>query len=378
MDTRRLGPDVVTCALTTTYANDAPVRAGTALAFRLTGSKEIVAMLSNRLALTAVGITCVAAAGGGSYLATRHNAADVAMPTAVADTSAPLSASAPASPSAVQETEALVATPKADAEVPRTDTEPKESRPAAPPATRPAPSSRATRAQTSASAKTAQPPTLERTWPSTAATTPSPLPADNGAAAAREERGVGLETPRAPETPAKTLEELVVSADSVIGLQTETPLSSERARVEDRVEARVLRDVRVGGQVAIPAGTRALGSVTVVERGGKFKERARLGIRFHTLVMADGTRVPITTDTLYRSGNAPGNGSAAKIGGGAVAGAILGAIIGGGKGAAVGATTGAGAGTAAVVTGDRSEATFPAGSELTARILSPVTITVER
>ena len=56
-----------------------------------------------------------------------------------------------------------------------------------------------------------------------------------------------------------------------------------------KVEARVLRDVRVGNAVAIPAGSRALGSVMLVERGGKFKERARLGIRFHTLVLADGT-----------------------------------------------------------------------------------------
>ena len=37
-----------------------------------------------------------------------------------------------------------------------------------------------------------------------------------------------------------------MSADSVIGLQTETPISSEHARVEDRVEARVTRDVKVG------------------------------------------------------------------------------------------------------------------------------------
>jgi hypothetical protein len=189
---------------------------------------------------------------------------------------------------------------------------------------------------------------------------------------------INAEPPRAPEPPQKTFEELVVSAGSVLGLQTETALSSERARVEDRVEAHVVRDVRVGSDVAIPAGTRALGSVMMVERGGKFKERARLGIRFHTLVLADGTRLPITTDTIFRDGEAPGNGSAAKIGGGAVAGAILGAIIGGGKGAAIGATAGAGAGTTAVVAGDRSAATFPAGAEVTARMLSPVTVTLEK
>ena len=119
-------------------------------------------------------------------------------------------------------------------------------------------------------------------------------------------------------------------------------------------------------------------SVVVVERGGKMRDRARLGIRFHTLEFPDGTRLPITTDTIYRYGDAPGNGSAAKIGGGAVAGAILGAIIGGGKGAAIGAATGAGGGSAAVMASDRSEAVFPAGAEVTARIVSPVTVTVDR
>jgi hypothetical protein len=184
--------------------------------------------------------------------------------------------------------------------------------------------------------------------------------------------------PAAPTTPEAAVRELVVAADSVVGLEMESTISSERSSVEDRVEARVVRDVRVGGDIAIPSGTRTIGSVTTVDRGGKFKERGRLGIRFHTLVLADGTELPITTETIYRYGEAPGKGSAAKIGGGAVAGAILGAILGGSKGAAVGATSGAGAGTAVVVAGDRSEATFASGAELTARILSPIAITVER
>ena len=164
----------------------------------------------------------------------------------------------------------------------------------------------------------------------------------------------------------------------MIGLQTENRISSETARVEDRVEARVTRDVKVGDRVAIPAGSRAIGSVMQVERGGKFKERARLGIRFHTLVLADGTRLPISTETIYRDGEAPGNGSAAKVGGAAVGGAILGAILGGAKGAAIGGTAGAGAGTAAVMAGDRSAATLPAGTSMTVRILSPVTVTTEK
>jgi hypothetical protein len=192
----------------------------------------------------------------------------------------------------------------------------------------------------------------------------------------RPDDRVAPEPPRVQEPPAKTYEELVVSADSVIGLQAENTVTTERARVEDRVDARVTRDVRVGDRIAIPAGTRAIGSVTQVEKGGKFKERARLGVRFHTLVLADGTRVPISTETIFREGDAPTG--AQKVGGGAVAGAIIGAILGGAKGAAIGGMTGAGAGGAATAVTDRGAATLHAGEAVTARMLQPVTITQER
>ena len=176
----------------------------------------------------------------------------------------------------------------------------------------------------------------------------------------------------------RSIDELVVSADSVIGLQSETNVSSERARVEDRVEARVTRDVRVGSRVAIPAGSRAIGVVSQVERGGKFKEHARLAIRFQTVVLADGTRLPISTDAVIREGSAPSNESAKKIGGGAVAGTILGAILGGAKGAAIGGMAGAGAGAGVVAASERSAATLHAGEPITIRLLSPVTVTSER
>jgi len=112
-----------------------------------------------------------------------------------------------------------------------------------------------------------------------------------------------------------------------------------------------------------------------------FKARAYERIVYldcDTLVLGDVTQVPIASETIYRNGDAPGQASAAKIGGGAVAGAILGAILGGGKGAAIGGAAGAGAGTATVMAGDRSAAVFQSGAEVTARIVSPVTVTVEK
>lgn len=188
-------------------------------------------------------------------------------------------------------------------------------------------------------------------------------------------------TPAEPEPvtpPQPEFIELTVPADAVIGLQLETTVSSERARVEDAVDARVTRDVRVGGRVAIPAGSLVHGTVTEVERGGKVRERARLGVRFHTVVLASGDKLTLRTDQVTREGADQGRESAAKIGGAAIGGAILGAILGGGKGAAIGAGVGAGGGTAAVMSGERNAVIIPAGSTVSVRVRQPVSVTVEK
>jgi hypothetical protein len=197
--------------------------------------------------------------------------------------------------------------------------------------------------------------------------------------AVEPERAPAHFEPEAPPTPAapETVE-LVVPADAVLGLQVERTVTSETARVEDRVEARVTRDVRVGDRVAIPAGSIVQGSVMEVERGGKIKERARLGIRFHTVVLADGSRLDIRTDSVVREGASPANESAAKIGGAAVGGAILGAILGGGKGAIIGGSVGAAGGTAAQMAGGRNPAVLPAGTTVSVRVQQPVSVTVEK
>ncbi|PYR27697.1 MAG: hypothetical protein DMF98_05150 [Acidobacteria bacterium] len=337
-------------------------------------------MLSNKLAFAALAIACLAAAAGGGYLASRQNA--VPAPVAASSSPAPLVAGTPSSAPGpaerpVQETEGVIgdsaAKPLASPSLPPPVAESSKStrrdapvRPSAP------------RESRAASALTSSWPSSSTTQQTAPAATPNaPVPAPEASPARPDDRPA-QDAVRPAEPPQKTFEELVVSADSVIGLQNETRVTSETARVEDRVEARVTRDVRVGDRVAIPAGARAIGNVTQVERGGKFKERAKLGIRFHTLVLADGTRLPISSETIYREGDAPGNGSAQKIGGGAVGGAILGAILGGAKGAAIGATAGAAGGGAVVAAGDRNAAVLQPGAPITVRILSPVTVTTEK
>ena len=331
-------------------------------------------MLSNRLAFAALAVACIGAAAGGDIsrrvrmtLPARHEHScaeprRVDPPRAVQETEAVVDETAPppASPVLAPATKAS----SLDAQTRRSRRShgrlsPSTAAPSVGPAT---PGAKAVRPAADARSHVAERrrrTTRLRLPPGVgSAASHRPSSAETPAPAPKPEDRAAQEPPRAPEPPQKTFEELVVPADSVIGLQAETSVTSERARIEDRVEARVTRDVRVHDTVAIPAGARALGSVVSVERGGKFKERARLGIRFNMLVLADGSRVPISTETIYRDGDPPGKESAAKIGGAAVGGAILGAIFGGGKGAAIGATAGAGAGSATVAASERNTASL--------------------
>lgn len=346
-------------------------------------------MISRPLVAALLAAGCLTAAASGAYFAVRHNAADP-QPAAA---SAPVPLEGEPSGGAVAETEAIVETPKAGPPMPQPTNVAPTPEPARRPARRPA-------AVKEAAPRTAR--RVARPEPSVSGapgtgSTPVPAPRTEpveSPAAEPEPLDVPVERPDArwadpvvtapvslpnpPAAAAPEFDQIVIPASSVIGLQVETTLTSERAQIEDRVEARVNRDVMSGGRVAIAAGSRVTGVVTLVERGGKVKQRARLGVRFHTLVLADGRRVPLHTEPILREGEPPSSESARKIGGAAIGGAILGAIMGGGKGAVIGGATGAGAGTAAVMAGDRNAATLPAGTVVTVRLTSPITLELER
>ncbi len=325
----------------------------------------------NKLVFTALVIGCLTAAGLGGYLAVRQStpAAAASVPPA-----APVSESegvilpepAPAA------TPPALPAPRADADLPRQAApEPRAvARREAPAAPRPAP------------ARTPAPQAPARANAPVEAA-PAPSVASNSGSMWETRAPVYAERPpdvpvEPPPPPAPEYVDLTVPSDAVLGIQIERTVTSELARVEDKVSARVTRDVRVGNRVAIPAGSIVGGSVTEVDRGGKMKGKARLAVRFHTITLADGTQVPIRTDAVIREGESPGGETAAKVGGAAIGGAILGAILGGGKGAAIGAGVGAGAGTAAAMTNDRNPATLPAGTSVTVRVQQPVTVTVTK
>ncbi len=311
-------------------------------------------MSSRPIAFAVLAAGCMTAAAGGAYVAMRHNAAPPAAQSvlenggpAVATDAVPVATDGAARPA--QSFEALA--PVTEAPIAEA---------------RPAPVQR--RRQTSRAASVA------RTPAASVAAEPAPTAAPESLTESVPLPPVAAEP--APQT--ARFEEIIVPSETVIGVQVETAVTSERARVEDRVEGHVTRDVAVGGRIAIPAGTKVLGSVTLVERGGKFKERARIAVRFHTAQLPDGTRVALQTTAIMREGDSPSRETAAKVGGSAVGGAILGAILGGPKGAVIGGTAGAAGGTAVVAAGDRNAATLPAGTTVSVRLMADTAVTVER
>ncbi|MBA3639441.1 MAG: hypothetical protein H0W53_09175 [Acidobacteria bacterium] len=309
---------------------------------------------------------CITAAAGGSYIAARQNAVT------------PVTEAAPAHPAAgVGETEGVIEAPNPAPAVPAPQL---ERTPDAVPV-RPAPENRRRtvpaplrekRRPTVRAANSAVPeaPALAVEAGPSVNARPEPQPI-----AQATESAVGTASYARPEP---VLTEVVIPASAVIGLEIETTVSSERARLEDRVEARVTRDVFADGRLALPAGSRVIGAVSLIERGGKVKERARLGVRFHTVVLANGRQSSLRTEPIYREGESPAGSSSKKIGGAAIGGAVLGAILGGGKGAIAGATAGAAGGTAVVMTGDRTPAVLSAGSIVTVKLAEPASLDVER
>lgn len=328
-------------------------------------------MISKTLAAALIGVGCVSAAAGGGYIAMRQNE--------TAAQSVTEQAPSPAVPDSkpVAETEAVISAPAPEA------VEPSPPPAAAPP---PPPVTRRERVERPAPVRVLRRPSGKSAAaiPVLPASSPTPVAVERAvveppvAAPPVEPVAELTAAPEPAPVPLSQYDEVILPATSVIGLQISTAISSERARVEDRVDARVTRDVSTAGRLAIPAGSHVIGSVTLVERGGKVKETARLGVRFHTLVLADGREVPLRTEAILREGESPAAASARKIGGAAIGGAILGALMGGKKGAVVGGATGAAGGTAAVVTGDRKVATLPPGTIVTVKLVSPATIDVER
>src|SRR6186713_587304 len=101
---------------------------------------------------------------------------------------------------------------------------------------------------------------------SAAPTRPTEPPAASNAAPA----------PRPAEPPKPVYRDVSAAVGTALSLSLITPLSTETAKVETPVTARLRQPLVVDGFTVVPAGATLHGDVTEVERAGRVRGRSRL------------------------------------------------------------------------------------------------------
>ena len=172
--------------------------------------------------------------------------------------------------------------------------------------------------------------------------------------------------------------EVTVPAGSVIAVEVTDGVSSQSSSIGDAISGRVVSDLRIGEHVAIPAGSTVRGAVTSVRPLRKIGGRAQIAVAFNELELPQGGSVPIAAGAS-RLGKSETPKDTATIVGSTIAGAVLGhQVDDDDKGKIVGGAVGAGVGTAIAAKTRGQAVGFPAGSTLSLRLRSAVTVEVSR
>ena len=148
--------------------------------------------------------------------------------------------------------------------------------------------------------------------------------------------------------PVAAIREITIPAGTALSLQLGSTVSSATSRIEQPVNATLRRALVVDGITIAPAGAPISGYVSHVQRSGRVKGRASIGVRFNRLRVGDA--VVLDTHGKHLASRARDEeGGCRQIGIGAGAGALVGALTGGKKGAAIGTGVGAAGGSAVVL-----------------------------
>jgi glucose/arabinose dehydrogenase len=201
---------------------------------------------------------------------------------------------------------------------------------------------------------------------------PQQASAPSGAPSGSQDQGAPP-APQAPPPPAM----VTLPAGTDLRVRLDSDLGSKVSRAGDSFTATVADDVVSDGQVVIPRGAQAEGTVIDAKPLGRFKGGAALAVRLERVTTRWGS-YPVATSTISRAEKGKGKRTAVLAGGGAGLGALIGGLAGGGKGALIGALAGGGAGTAGSAFTGNKEIFLPAETLLTFHLNHSVHITEGR
>jgi hypothetical protein len=173
------------------------------------------------------------------------------------------------------------------------------------------------------------------------------------------------EAPKGPVT---------IPQGTLLQLRTSEPVGSKHAKDGEQVQFTVIRDVTVGGVLAIPRGATAHGVVTEVKKPGDLGGSAELALKLTSLDLG-GQSYPLDSGLFKVKGpNKAGHTVGSAITGGML-GTIIGCAAGRGVGCAIGAGAGVAAGTAASAASPGPNVWIPAEAQVAFHLNSSLTVT---
>ncbi len=195
----------------------------------------------------------------------------------------------------------------------------------------------------------------------------------NMAAPSKSGAGATGSSAAARESSAPKMQPVVVPAGTALTVRLGQSVGSKISSPGDSFTATLSSPVEVDGNVVLPAGASARGTVVDAKPLGKFKGGALLDLNL-TSITVNGSERSIRTSAVVRSEKGKGKRTAVLTGGGAAVGALIGGLAGGGKGAAIGAVAGGGAGVGGSALTGNKEIVLPAETALTFRLTEPLEV----
>jgi len=166
---------------------------------------------------------------------------------------------------------------------------------------------------------------------------------------------------------------VTLPAGTLLQVRTAQAIDTKKAVEGTPVQFTVIRDVTLGGVLAIPRGATVNGVVTEVRHAGQLSGSSELALSLTSLDLG-GQSYPLASDQFKVKGPDKTGRTVGNALGGALLGAIIGGAVGRGGGAAIGAGAGAVAGTAASAATPGPNVWIPSEALVVFHLQSPVTV----